>query len=698
MPRAFDNRIELVVGAPRPAPVQWPHRIGTVPPLAASRQERAADEHLMAADAPCQVLSGMGGVGKTQLAAAFATRLWERGEIDLLVWVNASGREGVIAAFAQAGVELCGAEPGRDELAANAFLNLLARPKAPRWLVVLDDLADPGALQGLWPPAHPQGRTIITTRRRDAALDAEGRTRIDIGLFSPEESLAYLRNRLGPHSKRITEAGALAERLGGLPLALAQAAAFILDQPGLTCESYLELLDDRTVALAELSPEVAPDGYHSPLNAAWSLSIEQADRSEPPGTASDLLGLAAFLDPAGIPASLFTAEPLLLHLSSHGDMRPHQVNAALARLHRLSLLDADGQLVRMHALVQRAVLDTADALDSAALAAADALVLIWPDPENNRVASTVLRANAMRLYVSARNAFLQDRLHPMLLRLVNSLGTQVSEAVVFSQILELDFGAALGDDHVNTMTARHDAARWTGERGDLATAVAETDELLKDQLRALGPEHPEVLATRAMQASWQGRSGDPVGAAAANDALLGDCLRLLDADDPFTLTVRHNLAHWRGEAGDPQGAVAATEALLDDRLRILGPDHRDTLRSRHNLAGWKGEAGDRAAAVAALRSVLDDQLRILGPDHPDTLAVRNDLARWRARTGEVDAAVKAFRKLLTDCDRLLGPGHWYRDIVAHNLDYWTERQRSGQYRGPGRGFSGGASNIGIGSY
>ncbi|NUQ86873.1 MAG: tetratricopeptide repeat protein, partial [Glycomyces artemisiae] len=267
MPRAFDNRIELVVGAPRPAPVQWPHRIGTVPPLAASRQERAADELLTTADAPCQVLSGMGGVGKTQLAAAYATRLWERGEVDLLVWVNASGREGVIAAFAQAGVELCGAEPGRDELAANAFLNLLARPKAPRWLVVLDDLADPGALQGLWPPAHPQGRTIITTRRRDAALDAEGRTRIDIGLFSPEESLAYLRARLGPHSKRTTDAGALAERLGGLPLALAQAAAFILDQPGLTCESYLELLDDRTVALAELSPEVAPDGYHSPLNA-----------------------------------------------------------------------------------------------------------------------------------------------------------------------------------------------------------------------------------------------------------------------------------------------------------------------------------------------------------------------------------------------------------------------------------------------
>lgn len=744
MPRAFDNRIELVVGAPRPAPVQWPHRIGTVPPLAASRQERAADEHLAAADAPCQVLSGMGGVGKTQLAAAYATRRWERGEVDLLMWVNASSRSGIAAAFAQAGVEICSAEPEQGDHAAVAFLNFLARPGAPRWLVVLDDLDDPADLQGLWPPAHPRGRTIVTTRRRDAALDGDGRSRLDIGLFSPEESLAYLHGRLGLHARRTAGAAVLAERLGGLPLALAQAAAFIIDRPGLSCEGYLALMADRTIALAELSPEISPDGYHSPLNTTWTLSLEQADRQLPLGLASSLLHLAALLDPTGIPASLFSTEPALEFCSRGGAVRAHQVPTALSRLHRLSLIDTDGSLVRMHALVQRAVLESASTadIDAGVLTAADALLAIWPDLESSPASASTLLVNAARLVEQSSMTLFHDRAHPLLFRSGNSLGEhgQVQMAERFFEALLLPVSGNLGEDHPDTLRARHSLARWKGEsgnvesaiegfesvlidrarvlgpdhpdtlstrqrllywkgeRGDLETAISETEKLLADRTRVLGADHFDVLVARSLRARWKGRSGDAAAAAEENEELLTDCLRLLETDHPFTLAVRHNLAHWRGAAGDPEGAVAATEAMLTDRLRVLGPDHPDTLRSRQNLAGWRGEAGDRAAAVAELRSVLAHQLQVLGPDHPDTLAVRNDLARWTARTGDVDTALQEFRGLLADCDRLLPYEHRYRQAVVHNLDYWTERQRSGRYRGPGRGFTGGASNIGIGSY
>jgi hypothetical protein len=491
------ERIELIVGAPRPGPVRWPHRIGTVPPLAASRQEREADERLSEEASPCQVLSGMGGVGKTQLAAAYATHRWDRSELDLLVWVNASSRESISAAFAQAGVELCGAEPGDDDQAAAAFLNLLSRPEAPRWLVVLDDLTDPADLRGFWPPAHPKGRTLVTTRRRDAALDGEGRARIDIGLFSPEESLAYLHKRLGARSRRIAGAAPLIERLGRLPLALAQVSAFILDQPGLTCEDYLSLLEDRTVALAEISPETAPDDYHSLLNAAWSLSIEQANRHEPEGLANRLLLIAALLDPAGIPASLFTAGPVLRHLGP--GLRAHQISAALGRLHRLSLLDTDGTLVRMHALMQRVVVDTTTAVlkEPAAQAAADALSAIWPDPENDRAFSAVLQANAMRLFVSARSMFVETGIPPMLFKVGNSLGThgQVAGAAKILLAFTLDFGLSLGGDHPDVLRAWHQSARWTGESGKVQRAIEMFESILADRTRVLGPDHPDTLST-----------------------------------------------------------------------------------------------------------------------------------------------------------------------------------------------------------
>lgn len=138
--------------APR-QPAAWPHQVGVIPSRALSFQHRAEADRLRAA-APGgttllgQVLTGMGGVGKTQLAADYALIAWDDGSgdtLDVLVWVTASTRTAVVTGYAQAGVELCQAAPEDPEQAARAFLAWLT-PKAGaqrcRWLVVLDDVAD----------------------------------------------------------------------------------------------------------------------------------------------------------------------------------------------------------------------------------------------------------------------------------------------------------------------------------------------------------------------------------------------------------------------------------------------------------------------------------------------------------------------------------------------------------------------------
>ncbi|MEV0615093.1 hypothetical protein AB0I81_17335 [Nonomuraea sp. NPDC050404] len=51
------------------------------------------------------------------------------------------------------------------------------------WLVVLDDLSELQDLRGLWPPACPVGTTLVTTRRRDAALAAPRRRLVEVGLL-----------------------------------------------------------------------------------------------------------------------------------------------------------------------------------------------------------------------------------------------------------------------------------------------------------------------------------------------------------------------------------------------------------------------------------------------------------------------------------------------------------------------------------
>ena len=83
---------------------RWPHRVGVVPGQAESFQRRGVaavlDEAADGSAAPCQVLTGTGGVGKTQLAAAYARAAWQAGKVDLLAWVIAGSRDAVVAAYA----------------------------------------------------------------------------------------------------------------------------------------------------------------------------------------------------------------------------------------------------------------------------------------------------------------------------------------------------------------------------------------------------------------------------------------------------------------------------------------------------------------------------------------------------------------------------------------------------------------------
>ncbi|MFJ5967778.1 tetratricopeptide repeat protein, partial [Streptomyces sp. NPDC093060] len=535
-------------GARRPAAV-WPHQVGVIPPRAGCFQPRAEVVRLREAltgghaavlvgqdTVHGQVLAGMGGVGKTQLAADYARTAWRAGELDLLVWITASNATAAASGYAQAAVEILGADPADREAAARAFLAWL-EPKANaapcRWLVVLDDVTDPADLNGLWPPAGPHSRTLVTTRRQDAAL--AGRL-IKVGLFTEAESLAYLTATLGARSRHEPDEQltALAEDLGHLPLALSQAAAYLIDA-GIGAAAYRRRLADRSASLADAAPEVLPDGQTQSAAAAWSLSVERADTLRPVGLARPMLQLAAFLSPNGIPETVLTSAPALAHLTRHRaedgsqatpqnapwsdeqDRTSVSVTAdeavgALRALHRLSLIDhtpaTPHQAIRVHQLIQRATRDTLtpDQHDQLARTAADALATAWPAIERDTELAQALRANATTLTRTAEDALHQPTTHRVLYRAGRSLGEagQVIAATShFHQLTEIT-GHRLGPDHPDTLTARSSLAWWRGEAGDAAGAAAAFEQLLADRMRVLGEDHPDTLTARNNLARWRG--------------------------------------------------------------------------------------------------------------------------------------------------------------------------------------------------
>ncbi|MEV7395296.1 FxSxx-COOH system tetratricopeptide repeat protein [Streptomyces sp. NPDC091215] len=679
-------------------PATLPHQVGVIPSRAGCFQDRAEAARLrqaLAAGGTTIVgsaggvlagglLAGMGGVGKTQLAADYARTVWQAGELDVLVWINASNDTEAASGYAQAGIEILGVEP---EQAAKAFLACLEpgpRERSWRWLVVLDDVADPADLNGLWPPASPHGRTLVTTRRKDAALTNEGRRLIEVGLFTEDESVDYLTAALATRD-RIEPAGqlaALADGLGHLPLALSQAAAYLIDT-GMDCASYRALLADRATKLADTSPDALPDGQTHTAAAAWAVSIERVNSLKPAGLARPLLQLAAFLDPNGIPDTVLTSPPAITHLTTaagrvHDQVTPDEARRALRALYRLSLIDhtpaTPHQAVRVHQLVQRTVRDalTPAQHDQIARTAADALFDAWPGIENDTALAQALRANTTALTALAENTLFLPKAHAVLYRAGSSLGEagQVTAARDYFHHLTRTTTFWLGPDHPDTLSTRHSLARWRGEMGDPVGAAAAFAELLDDCMRVLGPDDPDTLTTRHNLARWRGAAGDPVGAAAAFTELLDDHMRVLGPDHPDTLTTRHNLAHWRGEAGDLAGAAAGFAELLDDCMRVLGPDDPDTLTTRNNLARWRGETGDLAGAAAAVAELLNDHMRVLGPDHPHTLTTRHNLARWRGEAGDPVGAAAGFAELLKDRLRVLGPDHPDTLTTRHNLAHW----------------------------
>ena len=673
-------------------------RVGVLPRTADGFQDRAVGRRLVEAAEDdgtvvlTQVLAGTGGVGKTQLAAAYARQAWRDGA-GVLVWVNASSRDAVVAAYSDAAqaLQLPGADREHPEHSAEAFLGWAETVTDRWWLVILDDVQRPADLNGLWPPAAESavgGQVLVTTRLREAALAGIGRQAVEITTFTPAEARAYIRAQMG-YAEPDGQLDALATALGLLPLALAQAAAYI-SNASISIGPYLELLGSRLLREVVPEPGNLTDDHQRIVSATWDLSVEQANLARPAGVARPVLELASVLDPAGIPQQVLTSLPAIAGLAATRSVGAEDqtqepvdealVDEALRVLHRYSLIDHDRTAryreVRVHQLIQRATRESLGAgpgtvPEHLASTAAASLEAVWPEAERDELGQ-VLRANAAALQHASGPALWTSGRYDVLFFAGTSLGRAGQATAAREAYAAIGDSAQrhLGPDHADTMRARGHAAQWRGAVGDAAGAAAEYEEVLADRVRVFGVDHPETITARGNVARWRGAAGDAAGAAAEYWKVLADQMRVLGIDHPDTMLTRHNLADLRGRAGDAAGAAAMLEEVLADRLRLFHPDDPDTLTVRSNVARWRGEAGDAAGAAAAYREVLGDMVRVLGPSHPVTMVARANLANQLGGAGDAAGAAAAYREVLGDMVRVLGSDHPDTMSARGNVARW----------------------------
>jgi hypothetical protein len=610
------------------------------------------------------VLTGLGGAGKTSVAVEYAHRhLAEVG----VCWQFAAEDAAVLGAeFAELAAQL-GARDVVDLRDPVASVHGVLARSAAGWLVVFDNAPDWASVQAFVPPAGP-GRVLITSQNQHWPPGQA----FDVPVLDREAAAGFLVNRSGDLDR--AAAAELAAELGGLPLALEQAAAYV-QATGTTLAAYLPTFRARQ---ADLLARGDVPGHRAHVAATLGLALSRLAAGTPP--AAGLLRLLAFLAPEPVPLALLLAdskaagslpaEPAGAVGALLGD--PVALGDAVTALRRYSLVTPAGAgLVLVHRLVQ-AVTRThipavtvnrwqqaAAALVEVAVPTDPLLPAAWP------VAAVLLPHARAVLDLTSGGMF----------RIAQCLGHSGSWPTA-RDLCRLIADARRDDDgygpeHPGTMDVRADLALWTGEAGDAAGARDQYAALLPICERVLGAEHPATLDARHGLAFWTGEAGDAAGARDQFAALLPIQERVLGAEHPDTLFARDHLARLTGKAGDAAGARDEFAALLPIDERVLGPKHRETLSASHNLAHWTGLAGDAAGArdqVAALLPIVE---RVLGPEHPDTLSARVSLARWTGEAGDAAGARDQYAALLPIVERVLGPEHPGTLTDRGSLARWT---------------------------
>ncbi|MGW8359246.1 tetratricopeptide repeat protein [Streptomyces wedmorensis] len=233
------------------------------------------------------------------------------------------------------------------------------------------------------------------------------------------------------------------------------------------------------------------------------------------------------------------------------------------------------------------------------------------------------------------------------------------------------FAAALGQQHIHTLTARANLAAHTGEAGDWPAARHEFEELVPLYEQVLGREHPDTLHTRALLAKVTGKAGRWEAARDQFAELLSAMQKALGPSAPETLTVRTDLATWTGEAGNWLTARDQFVKLLPLRTYVSGTKAPETLTVRSNLATATGEAGDWEAARDQFAELLPLTEDVFDPKDPTTLNHRSNLATATGRAGDAATARAQFSELLPVYEEVLGPEHPDTLTAWSNLAGWT---------------------------
>ena len=616
------------------------------------------------------VLVGMRGCGKTQLAASLAEQC-EEANWNLVAWINAVSRESIQSDLVELAKQLqidTSDLDDQDKIVRRCLGHLRNAPAADR-LIVFDNVENIDDLLGLVPRC--KGLRVVVTTTNNTRWEHQGWDTIKVGVFDRDESIDYLLKVTKSDDRDVADA--LAERLGCLPLAIAQAAATAHNEHW-TLQYYFKCLEEYDLACV-IHP-VRGDSYTQGVASALALAVDTAIKHlvrGTPRTARRQLGALAILAESGVPTRWL--DPLTDPRNEAELLEADRDVANDAHLTLAELIDrsivhqsADKATTMLHRLQAQAFRESGTARQRTDAPESAAALLGSVDIDSFDRTDTESRLRETRSLIEQIHAISEQR-HSKSLFKYEQIALILSHTLSHARDLGILYEAlALEEPVLATLNmAQLDEIAALNLKEQLAYTYMYAEQfdevfdryaqVIADRTAIQGHDHRDTLTSRnnlAYAYYWGDHTDEAID---LFKQVLDDRTRILSSDHEDTLMTGSYLALAYADDGQLERAIALGEQVVKDRDRVLKPDHKHTLVTRNNLADAYKSVGRLTDAITMYEDVLEARIRTLGSTHHHTRITRNDLAQTYEQAGDLPKAISMYEDLHNDYIRIYGADH-----------------------------------------
>lgn len=613
-----------------------------------------------------QALSGLAGVGKTQIAIEYAYRY--RNNYQAVLWVHADAPEILLSSFVDLAEVLNLSE--RNEASQPLIVRAVKQwlQHNTHWLLIVDNLEDVDLLRDIVPSPHT-GHILVTTRSHRTGHIAR---RIDVVPMEDNDGALLLLRRahlLAPSTtlSDIAEAESafarkIAQEVHGLPLALDQAGAYIEEtRRGLS--DYVSLYQQRSSSLLKRRGSSGQD-HPTPVTTTFLLSFEKVKTQNP--SAIELLEFCAFLHPDAIPEEmLIDGASALPSLLREVTTDPIEFDQAVEDLLKFSLIQREPhqRILIVHRLVQAVARDTIsqERQQQYVQDVISVIKAVFPVPDFPHWSAC--QRYLQQAQSGAKLIIQQDIETSEAKQLCSLVGTYLYRRGVYSEAEALLLRASviaetlLGSDHFDMVPVLNVLAKVYYEQGKYNPAELLLLRSLAIAEKSVGMEHPEI----GDSLNALGRIYHKQGKFSDAEPLFQRALilqqKLLGYQHTKAVSVMVNLAtvYYR------QGKYDQSERLYREALTIrqatLDPQDPDIAATLNNLAVLYSHWGmyDQAEIIAKQAVTIYEQA--LGQEHPSTVNALDTLAEIYQEQGKYVEAEPIYQEIFSFYYRKFGAEH-----------------------------------------